>query len=105
MPSFVFLLPDLGEGLVEATVIEWLVAAGDEITRNAPLLEVETAKAAIEVPCPVDGRVVELHAAPGEIVEVGKPLASFAVADQSGIVGTVPSERQPSRSVRLRPPE
>jgi len=111
-----FPLPDLGEGLVEATVLEWLVAEGDEVERNAPLVEVETTKSAVELPSPQAGRVLRLHAAAGETVQVGEPLITFAGQDSPGgaedagqdspgIVGTVPTRREPTRRVRLTPPE
>jgi pyruvate/2-oxoglutarate dehydrogenase complex dihydrolipoamide acyltransferase (E2) component len=102
---FVFALPDLGEGLLEAQVLEWRVAVGDEVERDAPLAEVETEKSAVELPSPVAGRVVELHAQPGERVEVGAALVSFEVADEPGIVGAVPRAERRERRVRLRPPE
>ncbi|RKS04644.1 pyruvate dehydrogenase E2 component (dihydrolipoamide acetyltransferase) [Nocardiopsis sp. Huas11] len=103
-----FTLPDLGEGLVEATVLEWQVAVGDRIERNAPLVEVETTKSAVVIPSPKEGRVVELHAAEDEVVAVGAPLVTFAVEarePQAGIVGRVPAEEaRPARRVRLKPP-
>jgi pyruvate dehydrogenase E2 component (dihydrolipoamide acetyltransferase) len=102
---FVFTLPDLGEGLVEAQVLEWHVAEGDQVERDAPLAEVETEKSAVELPSPVGGRVVELHAAPGERVPVGEPLVTFEVADEPGIVGALPREERRERRVRLTLPE
>jgi 2-oxoisovalerate dehydrogenase E2 component (dihydrolipoyl transacylase) len=74
MPDF--LLPDLGEGLAEAEVIAWHVAVGDQVTIDQPVVEVETAKAAVEVPVPFAGRVAALHATPGSMVAVGQPLIS-----------------------------
>jgi pyruvate dehydrogenase E2 component (dihydrolipoamide acetyltransferase) len=102
--TVVFRLPDLGEGLVEATVIEWMVAEGDEIAQNAPLVEVDTSKVAVEIPSPHSGTVVTLHAPEGGVVPVGEPLVTFETGDQAGIVGTVPAEEKPARRVRLRPP-
>ncbi len=75
-----FMLPDLGEGLTEADVLGWLVKEGDEITLNQPIVEVETAKAAVEVPSPWAGTVRELHAPQGETVLVGSPLITIDVA-------------------------
>ena len=60
-----FRMPDAGEGLTEAEVLQWRVSAGDDVVVNQVLLEVETAKAAVELPSPYAGRVVELLAAPG----------------------------------------
>ncbi|TDQ48802.1 biotin/lipoyl-containing protein [Actinorugispora endophytica] len=99
-----FALPDLGEGLVEATVLEWLVQPGERVERNQPLVELETAKSAVEIPSPHTGVVARLHAEEGRVVAVGEPLATFAVEAGAGIVGTVPTEEKPTRRVRLRPP-
>jgi pyruvate dehydrogenase E2 component (dihydrolipoamide acetyltransferase) len=101
-----FPLPDLGEGLISATVLEWLVAEGDWVERNAPLVELETTKSAVEIPSPQSGRVVRLHVADGAELAVGEPLVTFEVADaQAGIVGTVPEEKKPQRRVKLTLPE
>ncbi|APX02899.1 dihydrolipoamide acetyltransferase family protein [Arthrobacter sp. QXT-31] len=74
----VFLLPDLGEGLTEAELLNWLVAVGDEIRVDQPIAEVETAKSVVEVPSPYAGTVAELHGEPGQTLDVGKPLISVA---------------------------
>ena len=71
-----FKLPDLGEGLTEGDVVRWLVAEGDTITLNQPIVEVETAKAVVEIPAPYAGTVVKLHAAQGDTLDVGAPLIS-----------------------------
>lgn len=72
----VFLLPDLGEGLTEAELVNWLVNVGDEIRVDQPIAEVETAKSMVEVPSPYAGTVAALHGEPGETLDVGKPLIS-----------------------------
>lgn len=72
----VFLLPDLGEGLTEADLVNWLVAEGDPIAVDQPIAEVETAKSLVEVPSPFAGTVHRLHGAPGDTMDVGKPLLS-----------------------------
>jgi 2-oxoisovalerate dehydrogenase E2 component (dihydrolipoyl transacylase) len=77
MTERVFAMPDLGEGLEEAEVMAWLVAEGDLVELNQPLVEVQTAKAAVEIPSPVAGRVATLHGAPGQSVAVGAPLVTF----------------------------
>lgn len=74
-----FRLPDLGEGLTEAEVVQWLVAPGDPVTLNQTLAEVETAKAVVELPSPYEGVVSTLHAGAGETVAVGAPLIAFDV--------------------------
>ena len=102
MAEISFPLPDLGEGLIEATVLEWLVAEGDLVERNQPLVEVETTKSSLELPSPQAGKVVRVYGAPGETVNVGEPLIVFEVPDNTaGIVGTVPVEEAPKRRVRL----
>lgn len=75
-----FLLPDPGEGLEEAEILAWLVAEGDPVELNQPFVEVETAKAAVEIPSPFEGRIVRLHAAVGDVVRVGDVLVTFDVA-------------------------
>ena len=71
-----FKLPDLGEGLTEGEVVRWLVAEGDAIVLNQPIVEVETAKAVVEIPAPYAGTVRRLHAGEGDTVDVGAPLIS-----------------------------
>lgn len=70
----IFLLPDIGEGLEEAEIVEWLVAVGDEVTRDQPLVEILTDKASSELPSPVAGFVMRLGAAEGERIQVGAEL-------------------------------
>jgi pyruvate dehydrogenase E2 component (dihydrolipoamide acetyltransferase) len=74
----VFSLPDLGEGLTEAEILSWRVAEGDTVRVDDIVVEVETAKAAVEVPCPYAGTVAALHGSPGDIVAVGQPLLTIA---------------------------
>ncbi|MDO1528443.1 dihydrolipoamide acetyltransferase family protein [Fulvimonas sp. R45] len=72
-----FHLPDLGEGLPDATIVEWHVKEGDTIKLDAPLVSMETAKAVVEVPSPYTGKVVKLHGAAGDVIETGAALADF----------------------------
>lgn len=87
----IFNLPDLGEGLTEAEVVEWFVKAGDEIRVNDPLLSVETDKAIVDIPSPHTGRIQKLFAGVGDIVRTGKPLIEFALEGEArdGDSGTV----------------
>ncbi|CAM3321754.1 dihydrolipoamide acetyltransferase family protein [Kibdelosporangium persicum] len=78
-----FTLPDLGEGLVDAEIVRWLVAVGDAVEVDQPVVEVETAKAAIEVPVPYAGVVTALHGEAGSTINVGAPLLSVASAGLS----------------------
>ena len=73
-----FLLPDLGEGLTDAEIIGWLVSVGDTVRVDQPVVEVETAKASVEVPIPFAGTVTAVFGQPGERVPVGSPLISVA---------------------------
>ncbi|WP_248895896.1 dihydrolipoamide acetyltransferase family protein [Haloplanus halobius] len=75
-------LPDLGEGVVEAELLQWLVDPGDDVTEDQPLAEVETDKAVIEVPAPMAGTVQERHAEAGNMVPVGTPLVALDVGDE-----------------------
>jgi pyruvate dehydrogenase E2 component (dihydrolipoamide acetyltransferase) len=79
MPDRTFALPDLGEGLEDAEVVQWLVAVGEDVTVDQPLLEVETAKANVEIPSPFAGTVATLHARPGETVAVGGALVTITL--------------------------
>ena len=76
MPAF--LLPDLGEGLTEAEIVTWRVQAGDVVAVDQTVVEVETAKAVVEVPVPFAGRVTALHGQPGDVLAVGTPLLTVA---------------------------
>ena len=74
MSNYVFKLPDLGEGTVEAEIVNWRVKPGDSVAEDDVLVEVMTEKAAVEVPAPVGGRVVSTTGAPGDMVPVGAEL-------------------------------
>ncbi|WP_236790853.1 dihydrolipoamide acetyltransferase family protein [Amycolatopsis sp. GM8] len=80
MSAQVFTLPDLGEGLTEANLLRWLVKVGDVVNVDAPVAEVETAKAAVEVPSPFGGVVTRLHGDEGSTLNVGEPLISIETA-------------------------
>jgi len=83
-----FRLPDLGEGLAEAEILEWHVRPGDRVLVDQPMVSVETAKAVVEVPVPYSGIVTALHGAVGDIVATGAPLIDF---DSGTVVGSMPS--------------
>jgi 2-oxoisovalerate dehydrogenase E2 component (dihydrolipoyl transacylase) len=89
-----FRLPDLGEGLQEAELVEWLVKAGDAVAVDQPLASVETAKATVEIPSPREGRIERLFADAGDIIRIGAPLVAFeggADEGEGSIVGAVQS--------------
>ena len=77
--SRAFILPDLGEGLTEAEIVNWLVAEGDTVVIDQPIIEVESAKSIVELPCPFAGVVEKLHAAVGDTIHTGQPVITVAV--------------------------
>lgn len=81
MTSKEFTLPDVGEGIAEAELVQWLVEPGDEVAEDQPVAEVETDKAVVEVPSPYTGVVDELRAAEGEVVPVGDVLITIRVGE------------------------
>ena len=102
----VFLLPDLGEGLTEAEVMEWHVAVGDEVAVDQVVVTVETAKATVDLPCPHAGRVHQLYGEPGQLLAVGSPLLSVATAgfvDPAASVGSVGAVQAASAPVAEQP--
>ena len=94
-----FVLPDLGEGLVEAEIRNVLVREGDVVKEDAPLLEVETDKAQVEIPSPFAGRVEKIHVQPGQTVKVGQPLVSFGDG-----IGAAPPAATAPRALANAPP-
>jgi pyruvate dehydrogenase E2 component (dihydrolipoamide acetyltransferase) len=76
--EYVFVLPDLGEGLVSAEIIEWLVQVGDVVEIDQPVVVVETVKSTVELPTPYRGTVTELHVDVTEMIPVGAPLLSLS---------------------------
>ena len=80
MPTFEqFRLPDAGEGLTEADIVSWMIAPGDKVEVNQPIVEIETAKSLVELPCPFDGVVSRLLVQEGDTVEVGTPILEVDV--------------------------
>jgi 2-oxoisovalerate dehydrogenase E2 component (dihydrolipoyl transacylase) len=75
-----FSLPDVGEGLTEAEILRWHVSPGDKVKVNQIIVEIETAKAAVELPCPYAGVISQLHAQPGDTVNVGTPIVTIDLA-------------------------
>ncbi|WP_344901680.1 dihydrolipoamide acetyltransferase family protein [Actinomadura meridiana] len=112
--SQIFNLPDVGEGLTEAEIVKWHVKPGDTVEINQTIVEIETAKAIVELPCPFEGVVTELMVDEGATVEVGVPIIavgaegaaapvaaapaveSVPTADEPGIV-SAPAKEQPKR--------
>ena len=114
-----FHLPDLGEGLPDAEIVEWLVSEGDSVELDQPMVSMETAKAVVEVPSPYKGQVVTLHGQAGDVIKTGAPLADFKVegsqetdaassddptgqadaSDASEAIADTPADRQDSGTV------
>lgn len=91
----IFKLPDLGEGLQEAEIVEWMVKPGDEVKLDDILVSVETAKAVVEIPSPYAGKIFKTYGASGDIIDVGDPLVEFegeAQAAEKTDTGTVVGE-------------
>jgi 2-oxoisovalerate dehydrogenase E2 component (dihydrolipoyl transacylase) len=102
VPEREFKLPDLGEGLTEGEVVRWLVKEGDAVTLNQPIVEVETAKAVVEIPAPYAGTVVKLHAGEGDTLDVGAPLLSVDTGGGSGAAAAEPAaEPEPEPQATL----
>src|SRR5881628_219191 len=100
-----FALPDLGEGLTEAEIVKLFVNEGDVLTEDAPLLEVETDKATVEIPSPFAGRVARIHVRPGQSVKVGDVLVTFedAVGAEPGGGGGPAPANATVRSTAMAP--
>ncbi|TMO59317.1 dihydrolipoamide acetyltransferase [Pseudoalteromonas aurantia] len=80
-----FILPDIGEGIVECEVVEWLVAVGDEVKEDQPICDVMTDKALVQIPAVHDGVITTLHYQKGEIAKVHEPLFAMNVAGKSSV--------------------
>ena len=93
MASHTFRLPDPGEGLVEADIVTWRVAVGDEVKINDILVEVETSKSLVELPTPYAGTVTELLVNEGDTVNVGTPIISI----DDGVAETKPAAQRRRR--------
>ncbi|MEX2500020.1 MAG: dihydrolipoamide acetyltransferase family protein [Wenzhouxiangellaceae bacterium] len=79
-----FNLPDLGEGLPDAEIVEWLVAEGDEVKVDDPIVSMETAKAVVEVPSAYAGKIAKFHGQAGDVIKTGAPLVDFDTGESGG---------------------
>ena len=100
--QFVFKLPDLGEGTVEAEIVRWYAKPGDVVAEDQAIVEVMTEKASVEVPAPVSGRVISVTGAPGDKVAVGSPLIVFDIdaGDQQAASPIAPAPAVTAAAVR-----
>lgn len=101
MGQFVFKLPDVGEGTAEAEIVAWHVRVGDVVKEDAPLVDVMTDKATVEMTSPVSGKIVSIHGEPGDMAPVGGPIAVFEVAGEGEAAPAAPpppaqADRAPS---------
>jgi 2-oxoisovalerate dehydrogenase E2 component (dihydrolipoyl transacylase) len=105
---YVFKLPDLGEGTVEAEIVQWRVQPGDEVTEDDALVEMMTEKATVEVPAPVGGRVLSVRGGPGDRIAVGSELAVFETEKAQSAASTPPTPpgtgSAPATTSALAPP-
>ena len=98
----VFHLPDLGEGLQEAEIVEWHVKPGETVESDKPMVSVETDKAIVEVPAPYAGKVEKLFGNAGDKIHVGAPLVGFegAAADTGTVVGNLEARAEAKAPAR-----
>src|SRR2546425_12270643 len=99
--AYEFKLPDLGEGLTEGEIAKWLVAEGDEIEEDAPLVEIQTDKTTVEIPSPAAGLVARILVAEGDVVPVGTVLV---VIGEDGAAPETPPAEDPTGPVRGQTP-
>src|SRR5215813_10285373 len=100
MGQYVFKLPDVGEGTAEAEIVAWHVRVGDMVKEDAPLVDVMTDKATVEMTAPVSGKVVSIHGEPGEMAPVGSAIVVFETEG----AGEAPAAPPPPPVVAAPPP-
>src|SRR4249919_2110129 len=92
-----FNLPDVGEGLTEAEIVTWNVKVGDTVKVNDVIVEIETAKSLVELPCPYAGTVTELLAGEGDTVNVGAPIIAVETGDPAATPPSAPAADAPAK--------
>ncbi|WP_089315243.1 dihydrolipoamide acetyltransferase family protein [Actinomadura mexicana] len=99
-----FKLPDVGEGLTEAEIVKWHVQPGDTVEVNQTIVEIETAKAIVELPCPFEGVVAELLVTEGQTVDVGVPIIAVDAGGEGGVAPALaePVSEPPAQAAALR---
>ena len=102
MSQYVFKMPDLGEGTVDAEIVAWHTKPGDTVAEDQLIVEVMTDKAAVEVPAPVSGRVLSISGTPGDKVAVGSPLIVFEVGEAEAPAAAPVSTAAPPPPAALR---
>ncbi|MBA3988769.1 MAG: dihydrolipoamide acetyltransferase [Idiomarina sp.] len=95
-----FILPDIGEGIVECEIVEWLVAEGDSVQEDQVVVEVMTDKAVVEIPAKSDGTVARLYYAKGDIAKVGEPLFAINDGQAAATSESKPQPKEPAPSTK-----
>src|SRR5918995_4049588 len=98
--AYEFKLPDLGEGLTEGEIARWLVAVGEEVAEDDPLVEIQTDKTTVEIPSPAAGKVAQILVEEGRLVPVGTPLVVIG----DGEVAAAPAAPPPAGEAPAAPP-
>jgi 2-oxoisovalerate dehydrogenase E2 component (dihydrolipoyl transacylase) len=98
MSRFVFKLPDVGEGVAEAEIVEWKIKVGDRVEEDQPLVDVMTDKATVEITAPVSGVVAELHGEVGSLRPVGSPLIEFDTGEAKATPKTETPKAEPAKT-------
>jgi pyruvate dehydrogenase E2 component (dihydrolipoamide acetyltransferase) len=101
--AYIFSFPDVGEGIHEGRIVEWLVAEGATVAEDEALVKVETDKAVVELPSPRAGKVIRLHAAADAVIHVGDPLVTIGEAGEQ-VPATAAATPAPERAVATHPP-
>src|ERR1700733_904427 len=105
MGTYIFKLPDVGEGTAEAEIVAWHVKVGDVIAEDQNLVDVMTDKATVEMTSPVSGKVISLHGEPGEMAPVGAPLVELEVEGAGNSKGsTAPAPKAEAKKEIPSPP-
>jgi 2-oxoisovalerate dehydrogenase E2 component (dihydrolipoyl transacylase) len=105
MSEFVFKLPDLGEGTVEAEIAEWMVKVGDVVAEEDPICAMLTDKAAVELTAPVGGRILSVAGEAGDMVTVGSPLIVFETSGEAPAEAAPPATPEPAPADAAPPPK
>ncbi|WP_300529179.1 dihydrolipoamide acetyltransferase family protein [Maricaulis sp.] len=108
MSEYRYKMPDVGEGIVEAEIVEWHVKEGDTVSEDQHVLDVMTDKATVEIPCAVNGTVTKLVGAPGEVIAVGTEIMFIAVdgdvpAEEEAAPAETPAEEAPKEEAKSEP--
>ncbi len=100
----IFKLPDLGEGLQEAEIVQWFIKAGDTVKTDQPMVSVETAKAIVDIPAPYEGKILRVYGNPGDIAHIGAPLVAFEGEGEDAGAGTVVGQMAVGKNVAREAP-